>query len=108
MIAIIHDYEKEFGTTPRAGWLSERFYLISNGGHAKRVYSPRCEDIPAFAWGRPGAPKRKKKAVDAVIDLYDNRPTGWEKNLVAEVEKLSAEEFDKLPIKVIGAYNQYK
>lgn len=108
MIEIIHDYQPEYNTTPNAGWKNGKFYLVSNGQGLKRVYSSTCPDLPSFAWEKSGSPKRKINPIDEVIKIYDDQPDGWKKLLVSAVGSLTPSDFDKLPMKVIGAYNRYK
>lgn len=60
MIRIIRDYEKDFDNTPNSGWKDGLFYLVSAGKKIKRVYSPTCDNIPDFAWSKPGAPGKEQ------------------------------------------------
>ena len=54
---------KEFDSTPRAGWQSGEFFLISAGRSLKRVYSPQCENLPGFAGQKPGCPPEAKETL---------------------------------------------
>ena len=80
MIEIIQSTDKEFPATPNSGWLAGKFYLISGGRGIKRVWSPQCDDIPAFAWRLPGAPVKpdgaqSKSAAAAAVWAFDQTAT---------------------------------
>jgi len=55
---IIQKHELEYSTTPPSGWYKGEFYLTSGGKGIKRVYLPNDNDIPGWAFDKPGSPAR--------------------------------------------------
>ena len=100
---------KEFASTPRAGWKSGEFFLISAGRGMKRVFSPVCEDLPGFAGEKPGCPPeaketlarreealaiRKKQKMEQEEENRERIRAGWK----AKAEAKGPHEFVKCPL----------
>lgn len=49
---------KDYDGGPSAYWKEGYFYLRSAGGRIYRIYTPECHNIPAWAFDKPGAPKK--------------------------------------------------
>ncbi len=115
MIQVIQSHEKEFKSTPFSGWKDGKFYLVSGGNSIKRVYTAQCKDLPSFAWSKPGAPARQKSGKDAVIKAYEKyiqansveSGDSAKREFVAACKALTPAEFDELPIRLCGYFNQW-